>query len=248
MRVKINLSAGNDVLLPIEYNYSVYLNLRKTILEYVNTHKPKLFYKYKKSFPGFTFSQLMIPQRQVETGFIKILGNFLSVFVSSEDDAFIEYLVKSINQQKELTIHSHKFPLKKIEILEEPEFEPVMRFRMLSPLLLVTVEDDKPRFIRPTDADLNDVFARHLVENVNRLYKKEFRPADIELQLDQGYMERKHVLTRLITVRGINYKTIFAPIRLKGERELMRFGYRRGLGFKTNFGFGMIEAVEPESM
>lgn len=251
MRIKINLHAENDVSIPIEYNYSVYLNLRKTLMDYLGGRKPKLFYKYKKNFPDFTFSQLMIPERRIETGFIHVLGNFLSIFVSADDDSFMEYLVKAVNDKRELSIHGHRFPLKKVEIPDEPEYQPEMKFRMLSPLLLVTIENKKPRFLRPADPDLNQVFASNLVETYNTLHpptpknnRPLFKETDIKIILDQDYMERKRVLTKLITVRGINYKTILSPIVLQGDPELIRFGYRRGLGFKPNFGFGMIEAIE----
>jgi CRISPR-associated endoribonuclease Cas6 len=243
MRIKINLSAGNDVSIPIEYNYNIYLNTRKTLFDYLQTNKPKLFSRYKKSFPDFTFSQLMIPERKIETGFIQILGNFFSIYFSSVDDTFVEYLVKAFNLQKSFQVYNHAFQLKKIEILDEPVFEPEMRFKMLSPLLLISVKDGKPYFMRPGDIDLSDVFASMLVKEYNKTYNAGFQPSQIRLILDQDYVERKKVITRFVTIRNINYKTIFCPITLKGEPDLTRFAYRNGIGDKTNYGLGMIETL-----
>jgi CRISPR-associated endoribonuclease Cas6 len=241
MRIKINLSACNDTSIPIEYNYNLYLNFRKTLFDFLQQHKPKLFSKYKKDFPFFTFSQLMIPERKVEPGFIRIRGNYLSIFVSSADDGFMEYLVKAINHQKEFHIYHEKFNLKKIEVIEEPDFEPEMKFRMLSPLLLMTVKDNKPYFARPGDSDLNDIFAAGLVKEYNRVYTGNFQPSQIRLELDQDYISRKKNITKLLTIRNIHYKAIFCPFRLKGEVDLIRFGYRNGIGDRTHYGFGMIE-------
>ena len=243
MRIKINLSAENDVSIPIEYNYNIYLNLRKTLLEFLQLNKPKLYNKFKKEFPGFTFSQLMIPERKVEPGFITIQGNFLALFISSVDDSFMEYLVKAIGHKNVFPITTRGFPVKKIEILEEPEFREEMSFKMLSPLLLMKKENNKIRFIRPGDSDLNEVFTAHLAEAYKKEYQKECPSTDIKIMPDQNYLQRKKVLTRLITVRNVHYKTIFCPIRLKGSSELIRFAYTNGIGAKTNYGFGMLEVI-----
>ena len=241
MRIKVNLCAENEVSIPIEYNYNIYLNIRKTLFDSLQTAKPKLFTKYKKTFPSFTFSQLMIPERKVETGFIKIYGNFLSFSVSSTDDLFMEYLAKAINQEKKFRIFDSTFGLKKIDVIEEPGFAPGMGFRMLSPLLLITVKNEKPYFVRPGDPNLSDIFADQLVKKYNTAFNAEFQPSQIKLTLNQHYLERKKMPTRLITMRNINYKAIFCPFRLEGEIELIRFAYRAGIGEKTKYGFGMIE-------
>jgi CRISPR-associated endoribonuclease Cas6 len=244
MRIKINLTAENDVLIPIEYNYSIYLNLRKVLLDFLQSHKPKLFNKFKKDFPSFTFSQLMIPERKVEPGFIKIKGNFLALFLSSLDESFMEYLVKAISQQKKFAVAGRQFKLKKIEVTEEPEFEQEMRFKMLSPLLLIKKVDNQPYFVRPGDSDLSDVFALHLVEEYQRLYGESFPPAAIRFIPDQDYLERKRELTKLVTIRNVHYKTIFCPFSLAGEIDLIKFAYHHGIGAKTHWGFGMIQGVD----
>lgn len=241
MRIKINLASGNDVSIPIEYNYNIYLNIRKTVLAFLQEQKPKLANKYKREFPRFTFSQLMIPERVVETGFIRVMGNYMSLMASSADDAFIEYLVKAVNWKKSFTIYNRTFPLKKVEVLEEPDFSSPMRFKMLSPLLLIKEEDGSAVYLRPWDSDVNEVFAAQLVECYNRTGEGPFRTSDIKLELDQEYAARKKNLTKLFTIRSVHYKTIFSPLSLTGEEALIRFAYHNGIGFKTNFGFGMIE-------
>jgi len=243
MRIKINFSPGNDVSVPIEYNYNIYFNLRKTLLEYLQDTKPKLFGRYKKDFPGLTFSQLMIPEREIETGFIKIYGNFFSLFVGSADDACIEYLAKAISTRKTFPIYTNNFEVKKVEVLDEPEFSSAMRFKMLSPLLLIKVREGSPYFVRPLDPDFNDVFAAHLVKQYNAVYNTQFQASQIQIIPDQEYIERKKNISKLITVRNIHYKAIFCPFLLKGDEALIRFAYHNGIGDKTNYGFGMIEEL-----
>ncbi len=244
MRIKINLHAPDNVSIPIEYNFNIYQNIKKNLFEFLSDQKPKLFTKYKKNFPAFTFSQLMIPERTIELGFIHVKGNFLSIYIASADETFMEYLAKSIALQGRFQIFTHTLSLKKMEILTDPEFTPEMRFKMLSPLLLIKVENKKARFIRPDDPDMSDIFAHHLVDQYHHFFPGRFLPADIKIILDQDYIQRKSVLTKAITVRNVNYKTIFCPFTLKGEPELIQFAYHNGIGVNTHFGFGMMEIVE----
>jgi CRISPR-associated endoribonuclease Cas6 len=185
----------------------------------------------------------MIPKREVELGFIKVKGNYLALFVSSIDEIFMEYLIKSINHQKKFSIYGRTFMLKKVEILEEPEFASETRFKMLSPLLLIKREKDKLHFVRPGDSDLSDIFASHLVEAYNNQYRENYVPPDIKLIPDQDYLQRKRTSTKLVTIRNIHYKSIFCPFTLKGEIDLIKFANNNGIGAKTHYGFGMIEVV-----
>lgn len=244
MRIKLNLNAPDNVAIPIEYNYNVYQNIRKNLFEYLGIQKPKLYTKYKKNFPTFTFSQLMIPERTIEPGFIHVKGNYFSLFLASADETFMEYLVKSIALQGRFQIFTHTFTLKKLEILTDPEFTHEMRFKMLSSLLLIQMEDQKMRFVRPEDTDMQEIFANHLLERFHERQPGKFSSNDIKIILDQDYMQRKAVLTKAIMVRNMNYKTIFCPFSLHGEPELIQFAYHNGIGDNTHYGFGMIETVE----
>ncbi len=244
MRIKINLWTQPLVSIPIEYNYNIYLGLRRILFDFLSANKPKLFNKYKKTFPEFTFSQLMIPDRKIDHGFIEITGTYLSFYISSIDDTFTEYLVKAVNQAGQFTVHNKKFRLKKTEFIEDPEFLPEMKFRMLSPLLLIKIQDKKPVFVRPEDSDLDEIFSSRLVEKYNTLYRADYSPKQINIQLDQDYVERKKSLTRLLTIRNVNYKTILAPFHLRGEKDLIRFAYLNGIGDKTHYGLGMIEPLQ----
>ncbi len=185
----------------------------------------------------------MIPRRQIEPGFIEITGSYLSFFVSSIDDTFMEYLTKAVTQTKEFFVHQKKLGLKKVDILEEPEFSGRMKFKMLSPLLLIKQEGQKVRFIKPGDEDLVTVFAEQLVEQCNNAYGTSFQNSDIHLELDQNYMEQRRKVTRLLTIRNINYRTILTPIFLEGEKELIRFAYVNGIGAKTQYGLGMLAEI-----
>jgi CRISPR-associated endoribonuclease Cas6 len=243
MRIKINFITKKEVSIPFDYNYNIYLSLRKILFEYLKKNKPKYLSKYKNNFPNFTFSQLMIPNRVIQPGFIKINSSYFSLFVSSVDDTFMEYLVKSLYSSKKFPIFTNSFEIRKIEIIESPVFSNSMKFKMLSPMFLAKKEGDKIVFLRAEDDSLNEYFTKELINSAKKYFKNDLTSNSIKLTVDQNYLEQKKKTSRFFTIRNINYKTILAPIYLEGDIELIKFAYENGIGSKTFYGFGMIEPV-----
>lgn len=243
MRIKVSLNSEIGVSIPFDYNYNIYLNFRKILFEYLNTNKPKYLSKYKNNFPNFTFSQLMIPKREVEPGFIKITSDYFSIFLSSVDNKFIEFMMKALYAKKEFFIFNNTFKIRKIDIMEEPELTSPMKFKMLSPLFLAKKNGAKVRFIRAEDTDLNECFGLELIKNRKNYFNNILDPNDIRITIDQNYIEKKKRTSRFFTIRNVNYKTILAPFFLEGNIELIKFAYENGIGSKTSYGFGMIEPV-----
>ncbi len=242
MRIKINLISKVGVSIPFDYNYNIYLYFRKVLFDYFKINKPKFIIRYKNNFPDFTFSQLMIPKREIEPGFIKIKSDYFSIFVSSIDNKFIEYLTKALYTRKEFQIFDKSFKIRKIDIIEEPEFTSPMKFKMISPLFLAKKEGKKVRFIRPEDSDLNECFGIELIKNKKKHFTGKIDQNAIKFSIDQNYMEKNKRMSRFFTIRNVNYKTILAPFFLEGDIELIKFAYESGIGSKTHYGFGMIES------
>jgi len=240
MRIKINLICKVGALIPFDYNYNLYLNIRKVLFEYLKQHKPKYVTKYKNNFPNFTFSQLMIPKRSIEPGFLKIESSYFSIFLTSVDNRFMEYIIKAFYTKMYFPIFTDKYKIMKIDIVDEPEFKSPMKFRMLSPMFLAKHKNGKITFIRAEDSDLNEYFSKELINNRERYFNDKLNPDNIKLYIDQHYLESKRRTSRFFTIRNINYKTILAPVYLEGDIELIKFAYENGVGSKTNYGFGML--------
>jgi CRISPR-associated endoribonuclease Cas6 len=244
MRIKVSFQIDAPLSIPIEYNYHIYLNVRKILFNFLTDKKPKLAAQYKKELPNFTFSQLMIPVREVEYGFISIQGRYFSLFVSSLDATFMEYLAKAFYATDYFPLFTHQVYIQKVEILEPPDFTDEMHFRMLSPLLLISKQNEGIYFVRPDDPNLNDVFSAITTTEYNTFNPQApLLPQDIRITLNQDYLASRKSKTKLITVRNINYKAILSPFLLRGNPDLIRFCYENGIGDKTNFGFGMIEVA-----
>ncbi len=239
MRIKINFKVNRGRKLPIEYNYELHMLIKNTLFEFLKKNKPKVWKRYNREFPDFTFSQLMIPNRALEYGFIIINSDYMSLLISSYSKEFIEYLFQAFNFKKEVKIFDYDFYVKNVEIVSFPEIQDKMRFKMLSPSVFIKRIGNKIRFIKPFDPELNESFQMSIKRKleINNLQHDNLR---IKMYVDQEYAERNRVLTKLINVNGINYRAIYTPIIIEGDVELIGFCYESGIGFNTELGFGML--------
>jgi len=239
LRVKINLSATGDEKIPFNYNYSLYFALRSIVLKELQAKKPKLFKSYQQNFPEFTFSYLRIPHREIQSGFIWLKSNYLSLFVSSPDELLMQNLISGLEKQKQLALLTIALKVTKVEVLAEPEWKEKMEFTMLSPLLVLKKEEKRVKFLLATSLELDETIRNGIIQRYNRFFRTEKRSPDFRFYLNQDYLLSSKDLHKLITIRDVHYKTIFAPFFLEGDKDLIRFAYFAGLGDKTNFGLGM---------
>jgi CRISPR-associated endoribonuclease Cas6 len=239
-RIKIGFAAAAPLTLPLDYNYSLYLGLRRTLFAFLQERQPRLAAAYKKGLPPFTFSQLLVPRRRVELGLLHIDSRFLGLQVSSPDSAFIDHLTQALYRAPRLKLLDRVFTAHKLEPVEEPDWNGGV-FRMLSPLVLIVRQGNKARFVRADDPDLGVRFAENLAARLRTAAGTAHDAAKVSFALDAGYVQARGNVAKLITVHGVHYKAIMAPFSLHAPAALLRFAYQAGIGDKTQFGFGMIE-------
>jgi len=245
MRIKIGLKSVPGTIIPIEYNYALYLGLRRLLFQYLKVSKPKTATQYKRRLPDFTYSQLQIPQRRAEPGMLHIDSPYFSLYLSSDDDQFLKHTFAAVQAGGRLSFFSHSFPLAGVEVLEDPEISASeLRGRMISPLLLARHLDKKVQFLTPHSPDLNAAFTSDLLGRFAATRGGMPASREVSFDLDQGYLARAKSSTRLITVRGTHFRLIWAPFTLRADPEVLRFAYRAGLGERRAYGFGMFELLD----
>ncbi len=239
LRIKLNLKTDPGKKLPLNYNYGIYLALRSIVLKELQAKKPKLYKAYQQNFPEFTFSYLRIPQREIKEGFIYIKGTYLALFVSSVDDFFIQQLIAALEREKKFSFLQQDFAVLKVEIVAEPEWREKMEFTMLSPLLVIRKNKKKVKFLLATSLELEAALRENLLARYQKLFPGEKTNFDFRFYLNQDFLMSSADVHKLITIRNIHYKTIYAPFFLEGNSELIRFAYYAGIGDKTSYGLGM---------
>jgi len=268
MRIQLTLRPRERVTrIPINYQYplsaAIYKILRQGSPEYAQwLHDQGYLSPAGRLMKLFTFSRLWIPRVRRE-GTILFVQNFArcTLLVSSpmlED--FVPHFVVGLFSTQEMTIGSRevvgRFVIEEVEAVPYPEFQPVSRFRCLSPIVVATKRDvngePKIYYYRPSDAELSEAIRQNLIQKYQIIFKK--RPEDDRLifQLDDEYVRRRggyDRLSKLITLcegdprRETRIKAFESYFALEGSAELMHVAWECGIGDHNSQGFGMVEVV-----
>ncbi|MCO6497952.1 MAG: CRISPR-associated endoribonuclease Cas6 [Chitinophagaceae bacterium] len=175
----------------------------------------------------FTFS--WIQNTKAEKGGLALSPDSY-FFVSAYDDSIIRRITEGI--LKDNTVF-HGIFVRDVILQEPPLFEKVQRFSMASPVLLKRRSDNK----HLTYEDAGYEIA--LTENLKtKLEKAGISPEGVEIKLDPDTAYRS---TKLVTYNGIQNKTTFAPLIIKGNNEQLTYVWSVGLGHSTGIGFGALK-------
>ncbi len=264
MRLKISLISSTGKL-PINYNYplasAIYNLLRFGSEEFATFLHDNGFQLNGKKYKLFTFS-LSIKQFRIEKDFFILLNPELELFISSPKiDDFINNFVLGSFEKQEIIIHNnfvnYKFSINQIESLPSLVFSELMKFKILSPLVLSTkvdtVQGVQVHYLRYDD-DLNEI-NRILSQNLRNKYflltNQQDTSDDLRLEWDNDYVRRQlkagKKLSSKITIDNSHTKIdvvgIKALFTLSGNKELIKTGYECGFGEKNSMGFGMVEEI-----
>lgn len=265
MRLKLILNADCK-LIPLNYNYylsaAIYKLLQFGSPEFSSFLHDIGFRHNGKPYKLFTFA-LRFERVLINKNCIKLNSSKAQLLISSplvED--FIRNLVIGTfsNQYIEIsdTNYKSRFSIDQIESLPEPQFNEIEYFKMLSPMVLSTVEEKdnlkSQHFFRYNEdiAEINRVFNRNLKNKYQLIYGKNYIGEDLILIWDNKYIEQKlkegKRLTKKISIQKGNERPIEIianeiPFTLTGSNELIKVGYKCGFGEKNSMGFGMAEIV-----
>lgn len=176
---------------------------------------------------GFTFS--WIQNTKAEKGRLMLTADSY-FFVSAFDNDIIKRITRGVLADSTLF---NGIEVKDVILQEPPLFEEVQRFSMASPVLLKRRSDNKHLTYE------DEGYESALTENLKtKLEKAGISPEGVEIKLDPDTTYRS---TKLVTYNGIQNKTTFAPLIIKGNNEQLTYAWSVGLGHSTGIGFGALK-------
>ncbi|AFH48903.1 Putative RAMP superfamily DNA repair protein [Ignavibacterium album JCM 16511] len=261
MRLKIELHTNHTRSLPFNYHYqfssAIYLLLKFGSPEFsdflhnigykVNGRQYKLF-----SF-AVKFEQYKTTQRE-----IILESPRLNLTVTSPKiDEFIKNFVIGSFERTFFNISiggsEHKFLIRNMELLPEPDFINEMSFTMTSPMVLSTLKEFNGKtstyYLRPDDIDeINRILTQNL-RNKFELLNGKTSEGEVTLEWNEDFVKRHPRITKKITINEfgkypVDVIGIQAPFRITGDADLIKTGYQCGFGEKNSMGFGMVEVVK----
>lgn len=202
----------------------------------------------KKRFKLFTFSQLLIPQREIVPGGLRGLSSEISWQISSPISEFVEHLAQGLLSLGRMRLGENEFGIERVEVLPAPRFSSEMRFRLLSPLVVAVGSEREGKFgaqyLRADDPQLSEALRKNLLKKFVLVHGREPASREFSMEFDRDYLRRKaEGIYRLVDYKGTKIKAIMAPFAVRGSPELIAMGYDAGFGEKNSMGFGMAEVI-----
>jgi len=265
VRLHLHLST-DDEFIAVDHNYLV----GAAIYKFLQLGSPRFasflhdigFNLNGKSYKLFSFA-LHFGKIKFQEQTIRLLSSNCDLFISSPlIDEFIQnFVIGSLYSQKiVLSDGSIKttFNITQLDSLPDVSFQPISKFKLLSPLVLSTHKEDKEKpsqyFLRYNDdpEKINKCFNQNLKNKFKLLHSQDYSGEDLILKWDESYINKKlsenKRLTKKISIAkpGILPVEIIAnevPFELSGSTELMKVGYECGYGEKNSMGFGMGQVI-----
>lgn len=259
MRLQVFFSNPHkEVLLPINNNHTLAAVIKK-LIDAKNAADENSGPDMENTL--FTFSQLIIPERQIVKDKIAILSDSFHWFIASPDEQFLRMLAESFHETRSIEICGFLFPVDFIKLAETPSFSegddlftclsPVTVFQYEQPMQLQNTRKtgSKRQYLFPNDDAYYHYLKHELKKKLIRmgiLIQENFK---FNIKLDQEYLrKKKYRVTKKINIKDENgndleVKGFLAPVRIKARPEILQVIYDTGLGQMNEFGFGMLEKV-----
>lgn len=262
MRIKVSFRHSRKrTYLPINTNYflvKLINGLTDDYHRYLNSLIPGN--NYRKSFDMYTFSQLIIPEREIVNFKLGILSPEFYWYISSPYYQFLGIVAKELREQRVVQICNNFFEVTKVQFINAPKFEKSeAQFTCLSPVAVYrqsfqdrhwSTYQFNGGYILPNDKNYFSFLEKDLVYKYNLLNEQPREHIKFELEFDKRYLRKKHnKITKVITLNGKDtpgtdqVRGVLAPLKIKAEPEVLQVIYDAGLGQLNNLGFGMVETV-----
>ena len=249
MRIKILADVGDELTLPINYNYLlagvIYRCLKESDPEYASFLHNEGYLGAEKRFKLFTFSQLMAERRRI-TGDTIHFRSPLTWYVSSPVERFLSHFADTLLSEGRLSVGGHQLTVRDVNVPRIPRFRPEMSFRCLSPIVMTTVRerDGKPamHYCLHDDPALSELIRQNLIRKHEAILGRVPHDDALTFTFDKAYIARRQGrVTRLVDYKGIKIRGVLCPFRVSGSVPLIQIGYECGFGDKNSAGFGMAE-------
>ena len=256
MRFKLTLALinRNQNVLPVNYQYElsawIYKVINQSDPDFAAWLHDKGFSDDKKQFRLFTFSNLIVPQREIIRDRLIIKSDQIELIISTLPEETIQHFVSGVFRDREFTlgdrISGAGFKINSIEALPIPIFTSEMSFRSLSPIF-VSDKVEGHRYAQHF-SPVYEGYLQLMINNIKVKYKvftgKEslFDVQNAALQL-LSPPKQKGITIKAGTPQQsklIGYQYNF---KLKADAALLRMGYYCGFGEKNSMGFGCCETL-----
>lgn len=204
----------------------------------------------------YTFSSLKGTSK-VLNGQIRFLSSKVSLVISAPEEEFVLAWVKKIFDRRLVSFAKLTLVPKSYQVISEPEFQTVMKYVCISPLIPDEPFDNMqtpPPPLEPSSQEFSDFLFNSILDRMEKAGYTESQLneyAEFEITPDPGYIQRvidsQKKFARIY--KNNSNHTIYGyllPFSLHAHPEVQKFIWQSGMGLYTYQGFGMLDVV-PEA-
>lgn len=244
-------------MLPLNYQYPISSWIYKCINQ---SDGQFASYLHEKGYPGnktgkpfkfFTFSKIMVKEKDIYQDRMVVLGNEIKLIVSFLIEGTAEHFIRGAFQNQHVGIGDYKsqmdFEITRIEV-KPAEINETIHIKTISPIVIsqpiVSGSKMKAKFLAPTDEGYPEYFFNNLIrkyESYASYTGASLQPSfteDMKFELNSGKVQSRLITIKAGTaaqsqIRGFDYN-----FSLTAPYELVRIGMLAGFGEKNSLGFG----------
>ncbi len=202
---------------------------------------------YSREIKTFTFSEIIVPKRKIDSMGIHILDGHAYLIYSSPSKDYVESLVEGMLANPQLRIGRINLIIEQIEVVPTPDVSwSDVTFKTLSPIVLYTSSDGKKKDtpLYPTDTRWYVNLEKNLRHGFEAFYGTvpharltvetlHFKPKKYQFQkIRDGKVFRGAI------------KAVHGHFRFRGDPHLIKFAYDAGVGERGAMGFGCLDIVK----
>ncbi|MDI6601440.1 MAG: CRISPR-associated endoribonuclease Cas6 [Thermoanaerobacteraceae bacterium] len=245
IRVEINLTSDNELVLPLNYNHILQAFIYNNITDkaYAKFLHDRGYEADRKFFKLFTFGRLE-GRFKLFPGKIMIAPP-LKLIVSSAVDDFINDFCETLLKRDEQRLLDQRVSVESINVFNKRIADNELTIKMLSPLVMYSTIDFNNRkityYYSPWDKEISVLLRENLAKKYIAINGSP--PKDKEFGISTiGPKDSKY--QKIINYEGTVVKGWMGIYKIKGDPELLKVAYDCGLGSKSSMGFGCYEILE----
>ena len=236
MRYKLEFELENEEI-PIQYRKSI-LSFIKLSLSENNQEYYEKYYKNKDCIiKPYTFGTIFqSPQFKKDTINLKNKKFDLIISIADYNTAIIFYNAFNKQKNQKFSLNKNSMKLKNIELILEKKVQEENIIKFISPLV-VRERENRKDFYHSYESEK---FMQILKTNIKEQLKiTNINPA----KADTIKLEAVKAKKAIIQFYEKKIETSLGTFKIKGDKELIEYLYKSGMGSKHSSGFGMFEII-----
>lgn len=238
MRLKLYFKLEKEKM-PIQYRKYILSFIKKSLSEYGEEYYKRLYDGNKPIVKPYTFS-IFFENPKIENEEILLNKKEFELNMAIQDYEIAVALYNSFNHQKNkiFSIGNNSWSLTNISMLPEKNItSESIDIKFQSPLVARNRQDKKDYYYSYTNPEK---FLETLKINIREELKITDIPAEIVETFEITPIEPKKVVIKFYEKQ---IETSTGKFNIKGDKRLLEYLYKAGLGSKRSAGFGMFQII-----